>query len=143
MNTKLILIALFVAVVACQKKEIINSDLAPVPIGPYSQGVKYGNTVYVSGQLGMLRSTGKLISNNVTEQAGQALKNIGHILEAAGSSLDKVLDCTVLLTDINDFARVNVVYAQVFKSEFPSRVAYSITALPIGAKVEFKCVAGI
>eukprot|EP00794_Sanderia_malayensis_P004554 gene4554-5151_t len=122
-------------------RRVINTAKAPAAIGPYSQAVLVNNTLYISGQLGLVAETMQFVSVDVKEQAKQALTNMGHILEAGGSSFDKVVKTTILLADINDFANVNEVYAQFFKEPFPARAAYQAANLPKLARVEIEAVA--
>ena len=98
-------------------------------IGPYSVGVKVGNLVFVSGQLGMDQATGALVEGGVEAETRQALVNLANILEAAGSSLEHVVKTTVFLRDINDFNRMNAVYGEFFKTEPPARSTFQVAAL--------------
>ena len=125
------------------EKEIIASPNAPKAVGPYSQAVKANGFLYVSGQLPIVPETGNFISEDVVEQAEQCLKNVGAILAEAGLSYDNVVKCTVFLTDIADFARVNEVYAKYFKAPYPARSAFAITALPKGGLVEVEAIAAV
>ena len=118
----------------------IETDKAPGAVGPYSQAIAVGDLVFVSGSLGIDPAT-KAMSGDVREQAVQALTNLRGILEAAGSGTSKVVKATVFLTDINDFAAVNEVYATFFSKPFPARSCFAVAALPLGAKVEIEVVA--
>jgi 2-iminobutanoate/2-iminopropanoate deaminase len=111
------------------------------PIGPFNQGVQIDHTLYVSGQIGLIPETMELVSGGVVAEADQVLKNLGSILEAAGSSFEKVVKTTVLLKDINHYVAVNEVYAKYFSGTKPARVAYQVVALPKGASVEIEAVA--
>jgi 2-iminobutanoate/2-iminopropanoate deaminase len=123
-------------------KRIINTDKAPAAVGPYSQAVEVNNTLYVSGQIPIDPETGKFVSDtDVKEQARQALKNIGHILDAAGYSFDDVVKSTVLLKNISDFAAVNEVYATFYTGNLPARAAFEVANLPLGALVEIETIA--
>ncbi|MEL7570551.1 MAG: RidA family protein [Eubacteriaceae bacterium] len=122
-------------------KKIINTQLAPKAVGPYSQAVIAGNTLYISGQLGIDPAVSKLVEGGVIAQAHQALKNMGAILKEAGYSYDDVVKTTVLLNDIGDFVEVNKVYMQYFTSSYPARAAYQVVALPIGGLVEIEAIA--
>ena len=102
------------------KKQIISAQNAPAALGPYSHAVLAGDTLYISGQLGLDPATGAL-PESVTEQAEQSLKNLGAILEAAGMSYADVVKTTVFLSDMNDFAAINEVYARFFASDCPAR----------------------
>lgn len=122
-------------------KKIIATDKAPQAIGPYSQAVRAGDFIFVSGQLGMNPETGEFAGAGAVEQAERAILNIGAILKEAGLGLPDVVKTTVLLADINDFAGVNEVYAKHFPSDFPARAAYQAAALPKNAMVEIEAIA--
>ncbi len=124
------------------KREIINTTHAPAAVGPYVQGIKTGDTVFVSGQLGIDMATGKL-PDTIEEQAHCSMKNVGAILDAAGSNYDQVVKTTIFLQDMNDFAKVNEIYASYFKNGFPARSCVQIGKLPLGGLVEVECVAVI
>lgn len=121
-------------------KKIIASPLAPKAVGPYSQAVEAAGTIYVSGQLPIDASTGKM-SEGIEAQTRQSLTNLRHILEEAGSSLSDVVKTTVLLQDMGDFAAMNAVYAEFFTQEMPARMCYEVARLPMGAQVEIDAVA--
>ena len=122
-------------------KNIISSPDAPAALGPYSQAVKAGNTLYLSGQLGIVPATGNLASDDVCDQARQALVNIKAVLAAAGATPANVCKTLVFLTDMADFAAVNKVYAETFGTEPPARSCVAVAALPKGAKVEIEVLA--
>lgn len=122
-------------------KKIIHTEKAPKAVGPYSQAVEVNNTLYVSGQLAIDPTTGKLVSDDVQEQTQKALENICAILEAAQYTIKDVVKSTVLLKDIKDFALVNEVYARFYTSEMPARVCYEVANLPLGARVEIETIA--
>lgn len=121
-------------------KKVIASDNAPKAVGPYSAGIDAASTVYLSGQLGLDPATGKL-AEGVEAQARQSLANVGALLEAAGLTYADVVKTTVLLADINDFAVVNAVYAEVFPEPFPARSCFAVAALPMGGLVEIEAIA--
>ena len=121
------------------KKEIVT-DLAPEAIGPYSQAIETDGLIFVSGQLPVDRNTGTM-PETIEEQAEQSLKNISYILQAVGSSMDMVIKTTVLLADINDFGKVNEVYAKYFNAPYPARACYEVAALPKAAKLEIEAIA--
>lgn len=123
-------------------KHILNSKQAPAAIGPYSQAVVFGDTVYVSGQLPIDAEAGKITAETAKEQTRQSLKNIEYILAEENLTLSDVLKVTVLLSDISNFQDMNEVYAEFFKEPFPARVAYEVAALPAGALVEIDVIAG-
>lgn len=119
----------------------ISTTAAPAAIGPYSQAVRAGETVYVSGQLPAGPATGTFPLGGIRAQTEQSLQNISAILGEVGLTLDNVVKTTVLLQDINDFAAMNEVYARYFTGVYPARVAYQVAALPKGALVEIEAVA--
>ena len=119
----------------------VSTDQAPKPVGPYSQAVLDGDTIYVAGQGPGNPQTGQLEMGDVPSQTRRTLDNMKAILEAAGSSLDKVLRCNVYLKDINDFAAMNQVYATYFSAPFPARTTIQAGALPGGISVEIDCIA--
>ncbi len=122
-------------------KNIVFSPDAPAAIGPYSQAVQAGSTVYLSGQLGMNPATGELVSADVREQAAQALKNMKAVLAAVGATPENVVKTTVFLVDMADFQAVNAVYAETFASDAPARSCVAVAALPKGARVEVEAIA--
>ncbi len=122
--------------------QIIHTDAAPAAIGPYSQAVKTGNILFVSGQLPIDPATGAFAGEDVASQTRQSLKNVSAILEAAGYTCADVVKATVLLADIADFAAMNAVYAEFFTENCPARAAFAVKDLPKGAKVEIEVVAG-
>ncbi len=122
-------------------KKAIHTDKAPAAIGPYSQAVRWGNAVYVSGQIPIDPSTGAFAGEDIAAQTRQSLTNIKNILEAEGLDLSRVVKTTVMLQDIADFTAMNEVYAEFFTAPYPARAAYQVAALPKGARVEIECVA--
>lgn len=122
-------------------KQVIATDKAPAALGPYSQAIKAGNTVYVSGQIGIVPGTKDFASPDVEGQTEQVLKNMGAILEAAGASYKHVVKTTILLADINDFAKVNAIYAKYFTEQPPARATFAVKDLPLGARVEIEATA--
>jgi len=123
------------------EKQIITTDKAPRAIGPYSAAVRVGHFVYTAGQIGIDPSTGEVVPGGIEAETRQALTNLKHILEAAGASLATVVKTTVFLRDINDFARMNAVYAEFFTEKPPARSAVQAAALPKGVAVEIEAVA--
>lgn len=119
----------------------IHTDLAPAAIGPYSQAIKAGNTVYVSGQLPIDPATGAFAGSDITAQTHQSLTNLKNILNAAGADMCDVVKTTVYLANIADFAAMNEVYAQFFTAPYPARAAFEVACLPKNALVEIECVA--
>jgi len=122
-------------------KEVISTANAPAAIGPYSQAIKAGQTLYISGQLPIDPATGTFPAGKIKEQTEQSLKNLGAILEQAGYSFADVVKTTVLLADIADFAPMNEVYAKYFEGDCPARAAFAVRDLPKGALVEIEAVA--
>jgi 2-iminobutanoate/2-iminopropanoate deaminase len=120
----------------------ISTSLAPAAIGPYSQAIRVGKTVYVSGEVGIDPMTGTFAGATIGEQTDQTLKNVAAILAAAGLTLDNVVATTVYLTDVNDFAGMNAAYGTHFKNPAPARATIQVAALPKkGALVEISAVA--
>lgn len=124
-------------------KEVISTTNAPGAIGPYSQGIKYGNLLFVSGQTPLDPSTMKITEGDVQRQAVQCIENIKSILEAAGSSLDNVLKSTVFIKDMNDFGKVNEIYGQYFTRNQPARSCIEVARLPMDVLVEIEVIAYI
>ena len=123
-------------------KEIVATSNAPAAIGPYSQAVKAGNTIYVSGQIPIDPAVGEITcATCIKGQTAQSLKNISAILAEAGYGLEDVVKTTVLLADIGDFAAMNEVYADFFKTNCPARACFAVKDLPKGALVEIEAVA--
>jgi reactive intermediate/imine deaminase len=118
-------------------KEAIHSKQAPAALGPYSQGIRAGNTVYLSGQLGLDPATSNLVEG-IDAQAHQVFKNLRAVAEAAGGGLDDVVKLTILMADLADFGKVNEIMATYFKSPYPARATYQVTALPKAAKLEIE-----
>ena len=122
-------------------KQPVQTTLAPAAIGPYSQAIQAGDTVYVSGQLPIDPATGQLAEGDIRDLTRQSLLNVQHILESVGLSMAHVVKTTVFLADMNDFAGMNEVYAEFFAAPFPARSAVAVKTLPKGASVEIECVA--
>ena len=119
----------------------ISTPNAPAAIGPYSQGIQAGSTLFVSGQLPIDPATGAFAGEDIASQTRQSLTNIKNILAAAGASMNDVVKTTVMLKNIDDFAAMNAVYAEFFTEPFPARAAYQVAALPKDALVEIECIA--
>lgn len=122
------------------EKQVISTTAAPGAIGPYSQGIGFGDLVFTSGQLGLVPETGEL-AEGVEAQAAQSLRNVAAVLAAAGSGLDKVIKTTVFLKDMNDFAKVNEVYGTFFTAPYPARSAVEVARLPKDGLVEIEVIA--
>ena len=121
-------------------EKILTKD-APQPIGPYNQAVRSGGMLFCSGQIAIDPATGKLIDGDVAAQTRRVLQNLGAILEAAGTSLAKVVKTTVFLTDMANFKAMNEVYAEFFPEHPPARSTIAVAGLPLGAQVEIECIA--
>lgn len=126
--------------VSLQKEAVVAED-APAALGPYSQAIKSGNLLFVSGVLGLVPETGSFYSESVEDQTEQVLKNMGAILKAAGSSYTSVVKTTIMLADLNDFKKVNEIYAKYFPAPFPARSTYQVAGLPLNARIEIECIA--
>ena len=122
-------------------KRIISTSKAPAAVGPYSQAVEIDGTLYISGQLPLNPSTGKIESEDIKGQTHQVFQNIQAILAEAGYSMDDIVKNRVYLASIDDFAAMNEVYAQYFQSDYPARAAFAVKSLPLGALVEIETVA--
>jgi 2-iminobutanoate/2-iminopropanoate deaminase len=122
-------------------KETVSTANAPGAIGPYSQAIKAAGMVFCSGQIPIDPATGEFVSDVVSEQTEQVLKNLSEVLKAAGSSLDQVVKTTVFLADMGDFAEMNEVYGRYFSDNKPARATVQAARLPRDAKVEIDCIA--
>ena len=122
-------------------KRIIHTDSAPAAVGPYSQAVKAGEFLFISGQIGLDPATGKMVEGGLTQQVERVLENLREILEAAGGGIDSVVKTTVLLQSMDDFGAMNEIYAGVFTDNPPARAAFEVGRLPLGALVEIEAVA--
>ena len=121
-------------------KKIISTDRAPAAIGPYSQAVEVNGLIYTSGMIPVIPETGEIVSG-IEAQAGQALKNVKSLLESCGSGMDKVIKTTVFIKDMNDFARVNEVYAKFFDGAYPARSCVEVARLPKDVLIEVEAIA--
>lgn len=122
------------------RRQIIHTDAAPKAIGPYSQAVRVGDTVYVSGQIPLDPATGTLVSGDIEAEIRRVLENLQAIVQAAGGSLAQVVKVNVYLTDLAHFAAVNQLMATYFSEPYPARAAIGVAALPRGARIEMECV---
>ncbi len=123
------------------KKEIVNTDKAPKAIGPYSQGIKAGGFVFVSGQIPLEPETGIVVTGDIDVQTEMVLKNIAGVLEASGSSLEGVVKTTVYLKDMADFPKFNECYARFFHVDPPARATVEVSRLPRDVRIEIDAVA--
>ena len=119
-------------------KQVIHTENAPAAIGPYSQAVRAGNTVYLSGQIPLIPETMEIISEDVVEQTTQVFKNLQAVCEAAGGSLENIVKLNIFMTDLGNFATVNEVMTQFFKEPYPARAAMGVRALPKNVQVEIE-----
>jgi 2-iminobutanoate/2-iminopropanoate deaminase len=123
------------------KQAHLTTD-APAPIGPYSQSIQAGNTLYISGQIAIIPSTGEVLQGTIEEETHQVLKNIGAILKSAELDYDHVVSCTVYISDMNMFSRINAVYAMYFSgSTPPARATVQVSGLPKNVNVEIGAIA--
>jgi 2-iminobutanoate/2-iminopropanoate deaminase len=122
-------------------RQLVKTQLAPAAIGPYSQAVLAGNTLYLSGQIPIDPKTGHMVSDTIETETARVLENLEGVLTAAGMTLDNVVSCRVYMTDINDYAQINEVYGRFFGANAPAREAVQVCALPRNARVEISAVA--
>jgi reactive intermediate/imine deaminase len=121
-------------------RTVIHTPNAPAAIGTYSQAIRTGNTVYVSGQIPLDPATGQLISDDIDAEIRRVFDNLAAIAQAAGGTLDNAVKVSVFLTDLGHFARVNEIMATYFAQPYPARAAIGVAALPKGARVEMECI---
>ena len=121
--------------------EVIKTDKAGPPVGPYSQGIKAGGFVFVAGEKGLDPVTQKIVSGGIEPETRRTLENIKAILEAAGSSMDRVVSTFVFMTDLSEFSKMNAVYAEYFQTDPPGRTTVEVKSLPAGACVEITATA--
>ena len=125
------------------QKEIISTKDAPQAIGPYSQAIRFGNLIFVSGQIPIEPEAGKILKGDIKEQTKLILENLNNVLAASGSSLDNVLRTTIFLTDLEDYPAVNETYAQYFNDLPPARSTVQVAKLPMDAQIEIDAIACI
>ena len=121
-------------------KEIISTKNAPQAIGPYSQAVKAGNLMFISGQIPLDPKSGDLVSQSIEDQAKQVLENVKSICEAAGCSLDDIVKISIFLTDLSNFAVVNDMMKEYFSEPYPARATVEVSGLPLGVNVEIEAI---
>ena len=121
-------------------KEIISTENAPQAIGPYSQAVKAGNLMFISGQIPLDPKTGDLVSESIEDQAKQVLDNVKSICEASGNSLDDIVKISIFLTDLSNFSVVNDVMKEYFSEPYPARATVEVSGLPLGVNVEIEAI---
>jgi len=124
-------------------RNIIKTDKAPSAIGPYSQAVKRGDTVFLSGQIALDPETMKVVPGGINEQAHRGFMNLRAVCEAAGGSLDGVLKLTIYMTNLGDFSTVNQIMAEYFSEPYPARATVEVAALPLGVEVEVEAILGV
>lgn len=122
-------------------KKIILTNQAPAPIGPYSQAVQVGNTLYVSGQISIDPKTGDLVNGNIEKETIQVLENLKNIVEAAEMSLSDVVKCSIFVSDMGNFQKINLVYNEYFPNDSPARETVEVSRLPKDVNVEISCIA--
>lgn len=122
-------------------KSIAVTKKAPSPIGPYSQGVKAGGFVFVSGQVAKDPATGTMVVGNIADETRKVMENVKAILEASGSDLEKVVKTTIFMTNMDDFAKMNEVYGSFFSGNYPARETVQVSRLPLNVNVEISVVA--
>ena len=121
-------------------RAIISTPAAPAAIGPYSQAIKVGNTVWLSGQIPLVPGTTELVTGDISAQATQVFSNLAAVAEAAGGSLQNAVKINISLTDLEHFGAVNAVMAQFFQEPFPARACVQVAALPKGAQIEIEAI---
>src|SRR5579859_2525758 len=122
-------------------KEVVYSASAPEPIGPYSQAIKSGNMLFISGQVAIEKSSGNLITGNIIDESHMVMKNVSEILKAAGMDFSHVVKSTIFLKDMNNFPNVNEVYGSYFREQPPARETVEVSRLPKDVNVEISCIA--
>lgn len=122
-------------------KEVVYSSNAPEPIGPYSQAIMAGNTLFVSGQIPIDTTSGKIIEGDIVAETNQVMKNLEAILKEAGMDFSHVVKCSIFLSDMNNFPKVNEAYGQHFQSNPPARETVEVSRLPKDVNVEISCIA--
>ncbi len=124
-------------------RKVVSTDRAPAAIGPYSQGISWGNILFCAGQIPLDPSTGMLVEGDMTAQAARTMENLTAVLEEGGSGPDRILRLDVYLTDLSQFSLVNEFLGTVFPEDPPARVTVEVSALPMGAEIEIAAIAAI
>ncbi len=122
-------------------KKVISTNKAPQAIGPYSQAIEFNNMIFTSGMIPINPETNELVTGTIEEQAEQAIGNLAALLKEAGSDVDKVIKTTVFIKDMNDFAKINEIYAKYFKTDCPSRSCVEVARLPKDVLIEIEAIA--
>ncbi len=125
------------------QNEIVKTDKAPIPAGPYSQGVVANGTLYIAGQLGINPATGKLVEGGVEKEFTQVMENVKAILAARGMSLSQLVNTTIFMKDLRQFGRINEMYATYFTGNYHARTTVGVSDLPIGATIEVAVIASV
>jgi 2-iminobutanoate/2-iminopropanoate deaminase len=123
------------------KKTVIYSDRAPEPIGPYSQAIQSGNMLFVSGQIAIEKSSGKVNTSDIETETAQVMTNISEILKSAGTDFSSIVKTTIFLKDMNNFPKVNEIYGRYFSDAPPARETVEVSRLPKDVNVEISCIA--
>ena len=123
------------------KKEIIKTQNAPEPIGPYNQAIKIDNTLYVSGQIAINPKNGKLTMNSIEEETTMVMENLKAVVIAAGFKMENIVKTSIFISDMNNFKTINEIYGSYFKKDFPARETVEVSVLPKNVNVEISCVA--
>jgi 2-iminobutanoate/2-iminopropanoate deaminase len=126
-----------------KSKQIINTDKAPAPIGPYNQAVKFGDLIFLSGQICIDPKTGELVSGSLTDETRQVMLNIREVLNHAGLTMDSIIKTSIFLTNMAYFSEVNEEYSNHLKDNFPARETVQVSGLPKGVRVEISIIAGV
>ena len=123
------------------EKIVVSTEKAAKAVGPYSQGMKVGNMIFTSGQLAINPETGKMVQDNIKDEARQSLNNLKSVLEEAGATLEDVVKCTIFIKDMNQFAQINEVYGEFFNNHKPARSTVEVARLPLDGNVEIEAIA--
>jgi 2-iminobutanoate/2-iminopropanoate deaminase len=124
-------------------KKQIETTAAPKAIGPYSQAIQVGNTVYISGQIPLDPNTAQMVEGGIESETKRVLENIKAIIKASGGEMTNIVKTTILLTDMNDFSKVNEIYASYFSPPFPARATFQVSRLPRDARIEIEAIGQI
>ncbi len=122
-------------------KNIINSNKAPEPIGPYNQAIMADNVLYISGQVGINRETGIFVNDNINAETTQVMNNLSAILQEANLDFSNIVKCSIFVSDLNNFTDINKIYGSYFKENYPAREMVEVKKLPINANVEISAIA--
>ena len=123
------------------KKEIIRTENAPAPIGPYNQAIKTNGTLYVSGQIALDPKSGELMLDNIEGETEMVMENLKAVVEAAGLTMENIVKTSIFISDMNNFSKINEVYGSFFEKDFPARETVQVSVLPKNVNVEISCIA--